>query len=92
MLADLSFRIDVSSVQRAAHLRDEISEFLSGQDETTVIGTQANKVTQDYTVLGVDITTKEPFTEAVEAVSPEEAEATVATATKVVVLARQRTS
>lgn len=88
MKAELKFTIEAPSLGAANALASRVRTRLS--EETTVHSSSVEATAQDFDVLGVDIVAKERFIERVEAASATEAEATVATETKVVALVRAR--
>jgi hypothetical protein len=88
MLAELRFRIETTNVQKAVWLRDRIGEYLENDTDTTLVASSGHQVKRPFQVLGVDTTAKQKFDQTVQAADEAEAEAAVATTTKVVVLAR----
>jgi hypothetical protein len=89
MLVELRFRINTTNVQKATWLRDRVGEYLDNDADTSLIASSGQQVKVPHQVLGVDTTSRTKFDETVEAANPAEAEAAVATTTKVVVLARR---
>jgi uncharacterized protein YccT (UPF0319 family) len=89
MLAELHFRINTTNVQKATWLRDRVGEYLEADADTTLISKTGQQVKVPHEVLGVDTTAKQKFSQTVDAANAAEAEAAVATTTKVVVLARR---
>jgi hypothetical protein len=89
MLAELRFRINTTNIQKATWLRDRVGEYLEADADTSLVAASGQQVKVPHEVLGVDTTAKQKFSQTVEAANPAEAEAAVATATKIVVLARR---
>jgi hypothetical protein len=89
MLAELRFRINTTNIQKATWLRDRIGEYLEADTDTSLVASSGQAVKVPHEVLGVDTTAKQKFSQTVDAANAAEAEAAVATATKVVVLARR---
>jgi hypothetical protein len=89
MLAELRFRINTTNVQKTTWLRDRIGEFLEADVDTSLVASSGQQVKVPFQVLGVDTTARQKFEQTVDAANAAEAEAAVATTTKVVVLARR---
>jgi hypothetical protein len=89
MLAELRFRIETTNIQKATWLRDRVGEFIDKDSDTSLVAATGQAVKHPYEVLGVDTAARQKFAQTVEATNSAEAEQAVATATKVVVLARR---
>lgn len=62
----LTHQIDTTSPQKATALRDGCAQWLQDQS-CQVISTSMSRTLPNWKVHGVDVTTKKPFTEQVEA-------------------------
>lgn len=84
----LSHKISTTSMQRATALREKVSALLSEDPDCKVISSSQAQVTRDYSVEGVETTSKKVFREKVEAKDPTEAEASVVGSSKAKVVVR----
>jgi hypothetical protein len=92
MIANLSFRIECPSPQKAAALRDKLGAVLAEDSGVTVIATAAARETEPYEVLAVLVATEEVVTEVVEASSEEEARGKAEAVGKVIAEVRRGTA
>lgn len=74
MRATISFDIECSSIQKATAVREALSASIAEIEGAEAISAHVKQATFAYEVKGVDVETKEPFTEVVEAPTPVDAE------------------
>jgi hypothetical protein len=69
----LTFKVQTTSPQKAAALRDRCAGWLDEDDQVAVVNAAMAQETRNFEVLGVDITSKKPFKERTEARDEEQA-------------------
>lgn len=84
MIATITVRAEVPSVQKLTALRDQLANLLDQDPDTTLIASSSARDSETYTVTAVDLGTKKKVEQQVETTSPEEAWAKVETDTVVV--------
>jgi hypothetical protein len=88
----LTYRIEASSVQKATAVRNKCAALLEETEGVEVRLSSMGRSMPDWNVIGVDTTSKQPFTEKVEAETEEAAKEKVEAtkkATKVVAEVRR---
>lgn len=73
----LTYKIEVGSAQKATAVRDAVAEHIEQMDDVEVRLSSMGRSMPEWNVVGVDTTSKQPFTESVEAETEEEAKAKV---------------
>lgn len=84
MIVTLCHHVKVSSIQKATALRDRQAAVIEEDKDAKLLNSSMNKATRAFNVVGVDVNSKQPFTERVDAVDEAEAKTQVESKSKVV--------
>lgn len=73
MKATLTFDVEVASTQKATALRDKLAAELDADTDVTLTHQSMAQRSARFKVIGVDVATKSPFAETVEAADADDA-------------------